>query len=152
MEEPAVLRVLFALDPFLFEMGRSTGLTAWIAPVADWRPAFIGLRFISFFISSGNAKQTFRGDAAIRTRFLRLLDARKNPLARHAGFCSICSDIDRCERLDDLGTEISCARRWPGLGTNLSRTSDHRGPSHLVLSRQIGVAASSDLHLSTVAR
>src|SRR3954470_16180383 len=117
--------MLFALDSFLFEMGGSNSRAAWIATAADRRPPFITLRFISFFISSRHAKQTFGGDAAICAGALRLVDARKNPLARYAHSRSICFNFIRRERMDHLGTEISCTRSWSGLGTNLSRTSDH---------------------------
>ena len=55
-----------------------------------------------------------------------------------------------CERLDNLGTEISCKRSWSGVGTDLARASDHRGKSDMVLPRQTILASSAHLHLSEV--
>ena len=55
-----------------------------------------------------------------------------------------------CERLDNLGTEISCKRSWPGVGTDLAGASDHRRTSDMVLPGQTCLASSAHFHLSEV--
>ena len=64
IKEHAVVLVLSALDPFLFKLGGSKGGRFLDCPAADWRPPLISFRFISPFLSFGDAKQTVRSDAA----------------------------------------------------------------------------------------
>src|SRR5262249_54379692 len=99
----------------------------WRAP----RPAVVWS--IASLLSAGDAKQTFGGDATICARALHLVDAKKHPLARCTGAGPICADFSARERVDDLGTEIPCARSGSRLGSDLSGTSHHRWSGHLVL-------------------
>ena len=146
------MHVLPALDPVLFKVGRSTRGGLWIATAMDWRPPLLGFRLIAGVLWLGDTKQAFCGDAALRACALHLVDATKNSLVRYIVSHSICSDLSARKRVDNLGTEISRTRDWSGLGPNLSRTSDYRWQSHLVLSRQTAVAQSFNLYLSTVGR
>ena len=112
---------------FLKWQNRRVGATATSFELSDLEgAAHWGVGLIASVLCLGDAKQTFRGNVALRARALHLVDARKNPLARCAGARSICPDFGRRERVDDLGTEISRTRHWSGLGPNLSGTSDHR--------------------------
>ena len=78
-KEHAVLRILSVLDPFLLEMerikeGRSLDRLSGAAS-GDGR--FVVFALSLLLLHSGDAKQTFRGDAAFCARALHLVDARK---------------------------------------------------------------------------
>src|SRR5262245_58515609 len=103
-------------------MGPSRRATLQITGAAN-----LVFRPVSPFLPAGNTEQDFGGDAACCARSLHLVEARKCPLARCRNTRPIRSYFSRRQRVDDLGTEISCARSWSGLDPNISRTSDHRG-------------------------
>src|SRR5262249_71034 len=134
-KEHAVMLVLSVIDLVLFEVVRPGRVGSETARAADWRPPLLSsVRLISPSLSFGDAKQTLGRDAAFCARALHLVAARKNPLARCASARPVCANFSACQRVDDLGTKISCARRGCGLGAELPGTSYHRGSGHLVLS------------------
>src|SRR5262249_22686144 len=129
VKEHAVMSLLSLIDPMVLKVAepKRRNDRIWFLPRAISSGPFIGgIRLIAAVLHSRDAKQAFRGDAALCARALHLVDARKNPLARHADSHSICSDLSAGQRVDDLGTEISRTRDWSGLGPSLSGTSDYR--------------------------
>src|ERR1700747_2461478 len=63
---------------------------------------------------------------------------------------SISANLSGRERLDNLGTEMSCKRFWSGGGTDLARACDDRRTSDMVLPGQTCLASSAHFHLSEV--
>src|SRR5262249_2691748 len=132
--EHAIVPLLSVIDPFLFEMG--SGITDYTDftdrrgrrnfPQSFAESVSCVVLSLSFLFRAGDAKQTLSGNAAFCARALRVVDARKNSLARCASAGAVCADLSPREPLDGLGTEISRARDWSGLGPSLSGTSDYR--------------------------
>src|SRR4029453_1495641 len=129
VKKTGVISFLSFIDPMVLKVAepKRTSRRTEFSTRAIWsRPLIGGLRLILGVLYLGDAKQAFCGDAALSARALHVVDARKNPLARYADPHSICSDLGARERVDDLGTEISCTRDRSRLGPNLPGTSDYR--------------------------
>lgn len=73
IKEHTVLRILSAIDPFLFEMeGRNkVGLEAVVS--AHRKSPFLGFRFVPSFLFACDAEQTFGRDVACCARALHLV-------------------------------------------------------------------------------
>src|SRR6266700_1646459 len=98
----------------------------------------------------GNAKQALRRHVTCSARSLYLVAAQTDCMATCSVARSIPDHFGACERVDDLGTEISCKRNWAGMGADRARAFDHRRKSDMVLPRQTILASSAHLHLSEV--
>src|SRR5882724_7436495 len=110
----------------------------------------VAVYFVPGLFRTRDVKQTFGGHVARRARSLHLVAARPDRMERCSTACSIPAHFSVCERLENLGTEISCKRSWPGVGTDLARASDHRRTSDMVLPGQTCLASSAHFHLSEV--
>src|SRR6266487_1510147 len=105
---------------------------------------------VANMLRAGNAKQALSGHVARRACAVYLVAARNDRMERWSTACSIPAHFSACERLDNLGTEISCKRSWSGVGTDLARASDHGRTSDMVLPGQTCLASSAHFHLPEV--
>ena len=114
-EKYAVLLVLSPVDLLLLKLGKA------IADNTDEtsRGQF-DVRSVAALFRASDAKQTFRSHVTRRPCALCLVAATANPMARRRGSGSVRSYFSACKRLDNLGTEISCARGWSRLGAELA--------------------------------
>src|SRR6266516_8009014 len=137
--------VLSPVDFFLPELGGASPGHA-SSPYKD----DVDVCSVANVLRAGNAKQALSGHVARRACAVYLVAARNDRMERWSIACSIPAHFSVCERMDNLGTEISCKRSWSGVGTDLARPSDHRRTSDMVLPGQTCLASSAHFHLSEV--
>ena len=127
--------VLSPVDSFLPELGGSSQGHA-SSPYKDHGDVCS----IANVLRAGNAKQALSGHVARRACAVYLVAARNGRMERRDTDRSIRTCLSACERLGNLGTEISCKCNWSGVGTDLAGASDHRRTSDMVLPGQACLA------------
>src|SRR5439155_17971742 len=123
-----VLSVLSLVDLFLLELGRESSGHAG-SPDKE----HVDVWSVASLLRAGDAKQALSGHVARRAGSVCLLAARSDWMERCSTARSIPAHFSACERLDNLGTEISCKRNWSRVGADLARAFDHRRTSDMVL-------------------
>ncbi len=94
--------VLSPVDFLLSELARALG------DVEKSYEERVAVYFVSGLFRTCDVKQTFGGYVAHGARPLRLVAARADRMERWSTTCSLPAYFSVCERLDNLGTEISC--------------------------------------------
>ena len=100
--------------------------------------------------AAGDFEQIFHRDVAMRARLVRMVAGRPVALAAPGLAVAIFPDLRCGERMDYMGTEISFRGAGPGIIPDIARTCRHCRQGCLVLSGEIGMAASTDFYLSTL--
>jgi len=106
-EKYAVLLVLSPVDLLVLKLGK-----AFADKTDETSRGQFDVWSVAALFCTGDAKQTFCSYVTRRACALCLVAATANPMARRSGSGSVRSYFSACKRLDNLGTEISCARDW----------------------------------------